>query len=118
MIIIGKMKTINLGIAERLYLSVLLPCDGPNSPLLGTRLKFKLIADIASKLDFTPKEIEDCHIKEKGAGFISFEDLVRIDLELSDQQIDIIKEGIEQADREQRIQGKMMSVINKIESLV
>jgi hypothetical protein len=112
------MKKVKLNVTDRVWLPQILPCDSlKTGPLRYSLLKMSLLADIKKTLKFSPEEIEICEMTENEMGDLLFFDRIEKEFEFSDKQIEIFKEGILQADQEERISEKMYEAVLKIDPI-
>lgn len=106
------MKTIDFNIQDRQNGIYLL-----NMMQTGSRLQASLIYDLLQQLDFKPAEIEELSIKDAGNGFVTAEKDKKIDVNLTIEQIDILKSCIDIADNNGAMHYSMIPLINRIEKL-
>lgn len=106
------MKTVGFSVSDRQYAMALLQF----SPA-GSRIKATLVFDMFNQFDYKPAEIEELGIKDDENGFITAKKNKIIDVNLTDEQIAILKECILLADQQEAIHYSMIPLIERIETL-
>ena len=108
------MKTLELNLADRIVLSSFLPYQ-------GGKIKMLLVKDLAEKINLTPNEINLAEVKDVGNGAINYNPdkapLCSIRLELTPEQVVILKECMVTADTNEAITLQMLPLVENIELL-
>ncbi|MDQ6481600.1 hypothetical protein [Dyadobacter sp. LHD-138] len=104
------MKKLKLGVADRINLESLMPAT-------GGRVTMSLVRSMLSSISFTPEEIRDYKLQDLKNGAIKWdiETEKQIEFEFSDEQIEILKQGINAVDEKGSVTLAMLSLIDKIE---
>lgn len=95
-----------LSISERIALPMLIPKT-------GNMIEIMLMKDLRNKLDFTPEEITDCGIKMDGE-FIRWDKDTATDIQLSPEQISILKSQVKILDESKQITENILDLCVKI----
>lgn len=105
-------KVLALSVADRLLLSACLPQQ-------GGRIRMRLVSDLASHLDFTPEEIQLLSLRDHPQGGFAWNRAAEIPIrfEVTPDQILILKECLEEADRREIIGMMNLSMVDMIERL-
>lgn len=105
------MKTLKLGVADRINLEALMPTT-------AGRVTMTLVRSMISLTSFTPEEIRDYKLRDLNNGAIKWdvETEKQIEFKFSDEQIEILKRGIDKVDENAGVTLAMLSLIDKIES--
>lgn len=104
------MKKVKLGVADRINLEALMPAA-------GGRVTMSLVRSMLSTISFTPEEIRDYQLRDLQNGSIKWniEAEKQIEFDFSDEQIEILKQGINTIDESGGVTLAMLSLIDKIE---
>lgn len=104
------MKKIKLGVADRINLEALMPTT-------AGRVTMSLVRSMLSTISFTPEEIRDYKLQDLKNGAIKWdvETEKQVEFDFSDEQIEILKQGINAIDESGGITLAMLSLIDKIE---
>lgn len=104
--------TLSLSIKER----VLLPGILPNS---GRKIEMILTKDLLERAEFTPQEIAEFNLKDLGDGRIVWDPRKErlLDLDLTDQQIELLKKASSSLDEAGKVTRDNLPLIEKIDAL-
>jgi hypothetical protein len=84
----------------------------------GGLIELTIAQSIMDAIKFTPKEISKYQLKEdKGATVWNPEKDENIDLQLTNEQIEVLKKSVKIIDEGGRVQMSMVDTFNKINSL-
>ena len=105
------MKTLKLGVADRINIEAFFP-------KAAGRVEMGLVRDMTGKLTFTPEEVRDFQMTDGPGGIVRWNVAAEkeIDAELSEQQIEVLKKGIQRIDEMGEVTLAMLSLIEKIEN--
>lgn len=101
-----------LTIADRIILGSLLPTH-------GGKIKMILIKTIADQVEFTPKEITEFELNDKGGGLVTWNVTKGREFRMTftPEQVQVLKESIQEADKREQVTVQMLPLIEKIEAL-
>lgn len=105
-------KTLNLTLKERALLPDILPAA-------GNKLKQIIVRSLIRKIEFTPEEIEKFGMSFSQNGISWNKEAIGkiFDLELTDAEVNILKESSSELDKTNKITQHNLSLIEKIDSL-
>lgn len=103
---------LTLSVADRLLLSSILPQT-------GGKVKMILVRSIAVKVEFTPEEISAFELRDEANGFVRWNPAKdhNVEVSFSPEEVTVLKEAAEDADKRQVITRQMLPLIEQIESL-
>ncbi len=106
------MKKIKLSVTDRMALPLLLPkkyglVDG------------EIIQDVKERIKITSKEMQDMEMRDLPNGSLQWnaQKEKAFDLELSDRELEILKKGVEEADKANSLDDHTINVALKINKL-
>ncbi|WP_159467922.1 hypothetical protein [Dyadobacter sp. 3J3] len=104
------MKKLTLSVQDRIYIQLLIPS-------IGGRIKMLLATKLFEAIQFTLDEITQYGIRDLSDGSTIWDRSEDIAISLSVEQVDLLKEGVDKADKENRIYREMIPLVLKIDDL-